>query len=147
MLSIPDYPNYEIDIDGNVRNSKTQRVLKPWLVGPYMCIRVINENGHKKEYVHRLMGFTWLPQPTEPELVIDHIDRNKLNNHASNLRWVTHSENAINKEYKPRDSNMHHITKGHKGCGFIVQIQHNMNREQTYFPTLEQAVEFRDANL
>lgn len=31
----------------------------------------------------------------EEWLVVDHIDNNKLNNSASNLRWVTASENAL----------------------------------------------------
>lgn len=40
----------------------------------------------------------WGPQKPAPNYVIDHIDRNKLNNDISNLRWVTPSENMNNQD-------------------------------------------------
>lgn len=45
--------------------------------------------------VHRIVAFAFHPQPT-PEHVVDHIDTNRANNRAENLRWVTRVENVLN---------------------------------------------------
>lgn len=45
--------------------------------------------------VHRLVAIAFIPRIPGKDF-IDHIDNNKSNNHYSNLRWVTRSENALN---------------------------------------------------
>jgi hypothetical protein len=56
----------------------------------------IKENGKTKKqinyYVHRLIAETLIENSNNLSDV-DHIDRDKLNNSASNLRWVSRSEN------------------------------------------------------
>lgn len=58
--------------------------------GGYYCVSV---NG-KLYRIHRII-MTMLGQPIEGKL-IDHIDRDKLNNNPNNLRVVTNVENARN---------------------------------------------------
>ena len=41
----------------------------------------------------RLVGFAFVPGYTETKNTIDHIDGDVLNNKASNLEWVSQSEN------------------------------------------------------
>ena len=47
---------------------------------------------------HRIIAQQFIPNDDEiHKFFIDHIDRNRTNNHISNLRWVSYSENNKNK--------------------------------------------------
>jgi hypothetical protein len=64
----------------------------------------LNINGKIKQvYIHRLVAKHFIPNPNNYKYV-DHIDRDKTNNHCSNLRWVTASENTRNTAGEPRYS-------------------------------------------
>lgn len=45
--------------------------------------------------VHRIVAIAFHGPPPSPGYVVDHIDTNRLNNRADNLRWVTRLENII----------------------------------------------------
>lgn len=58
---------------------------------------VLHKDGQRKtRRVHRLVAETFLPNPKNKEQ-INHIDRDKSNNHISNLEWVTNRENTIHR--------------------------------------------------
>lgn len=59
----------------------------------------------RPRYIHQIVAETFLDKPFGHNLTVDHIDRNKLNNNVSNLRWVTKSEQAMN-----RNTNGIHFT-------------------------------------
>lgn len=90
---IPNYPNYSINENGEVKSIYVSKILKPRTAGRgYYCYHLRNENGVKNEYVHRLVALTFIPNPHNlPQ--VDHIDGNKKNNHVSNLRWVDNRTN------------------------------------------------------
>jgi len=61
--------------------------------------KVMIQYGNTKRNcrVHRLVAETFLVNDNDlPE--VDHIDRNRVNNHLSNLRWVSRSENLKNRD-------------------------------------------------
>jgi len=56
---------------------------------------------------YRLVAETYIPNPNNLEEV-NHIDRNKSNNHASNLEWITKKDNLADahaKTYKLKNPN------------------------------------------
>lgn len=57
---------------------------------------VIKLNKKTKTTVHRVI-WQLLNGPVQDGLVVDHIDRNKLNNRISNLRLATYSQNGTNR--------------------------------------------------
>lgn len=72
--------------------------------------------GFRKFYEHRLV-WKMVIGSVPKHLHIDHINRNKKDNRLSNLRLVTHKENAINRDY---NNGWSHNTSGktgvHKHC-------------------------------
>jgi hypothetical protein len=93
---IKDYENYEISENGDVRNIKTGRIMKPFLCQGYYRISLIkSKNIKKSEAIHRLVANAFIPN-VENKPIIDHINQNKTDNNISNLRWSTYKENANN---------------------------------------------------
>lgn len=98
---------YEVSRDGIVRNVKSKKIKKQFITkfGYYRTNYAVNKTNphYKGKYgwdrpVHQLVMECWgQPQPSEKH-IIDHIDRNKLNNNIENLRWVTYSQNALNQD-------------------------------------------------
>jgi hypothetical protein len=93
MKWLPIDDQYAVSDEGYVMNMKTGHILR-LLDDSRGYARVDLHGKHRK--VHRLVAERFLPGPTQEGLVVDHIDRNRLNNHASNLRWVTSKENSRN---------------------------------------------------
>lgn len=65
-----------------------------------------NESGRiRKIRAHRLV-WEYFKGPIPEDLVVDHIDGNKLNNSLSNLQLLSHGDNIRkhhNKEYKGKE--------------------------------------------
>lgn len=94
---IINYENYEVSNTGKIRNSKTQRILLPYLVNGYECIKLCKEDKRKHFRVHRLVAYAFITNTDENKTTIDHIDNNRRNNNMLNLRYATPSENNSNR--------------------------------------------------
>lgn len=57
--------------------------------------RVALGSGNEKRRIHRLVAQAFIPNP-ENKRCVDHINGDKHDNRASNLRWCTHYENNNN---------------------------------------------------
>jgi len=97
--------NYLIFEDGKILNIKKDTYLKNVLNYRYYTVLLYKNNIRKQYYVHRLVAEAFCENRNNKRQV-NHIDSNKLNNHYSNLEWVTPKENInhfINsKNYKKR---------------------------------------------
>jgi hypothetical protein len=91
--TIKGFEDYSININGLVKNNKTDRILKPMIsTSGYVFFHLVKDKKKYTKYLHRLIGEIFIPNPDNlPQ--IDHIDGNKLNNDISNLHWVSISEN------------------------------------------------------
>ena len=98
MLNIMEWkpiPNYEecgfISSTGLVKNLKGR--IRKLTISKYGYLRVGLKGGSITIPVHRLVANAFV-SGKEDNLVVNHIDGNKLNNDASNLEWVTQSYNV-----------------------------------------------------
>lgn len=84
---------YQISNDGRVRVVKTGKELtlnRFTKCGYRKAALYKNGKGHEKR-IHRLVAEHFVHNPRMKETV-NHIDGNKLNNHADNLEWSTRKE-------------------------------------------------------
>lgn len=127
---IIDYEGYyQVSNLGNIKNIKTNKIL----TGDVNNIgyrRVILYNPVKKRFfVHRLVALHFCEGAAE-DLVVNHIDGNKLNNKAENLEWVTRSENdlhayKLNLRVPPPCTFKHRILAYDKNTLELVKIYEN----------------------
>lgn len=82
---------YEVSDQGRLRRVVTGRILKPW-VNRYGYAYV--EIGGKGLRVNRLIAEAFHGPPPFSEAEAHHKNGSKLDNRASNLEWVSRSENV-----------------------------------------------------
>ena len=90
---VEEFPEYEVSNQGRIRN-KNKKILSPLNhTNGYLAICFGRKN---RRLIHRVVGKAFL-QEEQDKIEIDHINRDKKDNRATNLRWVTRSENNSNK--------------------------------------------------
>ena len=137
---IPGYEEYEVSTYGNVRHG--DKLLKGHPDGKgYLHVNLKNRNFT----IHRLVAIVFIFNPDNlPQ--VDHIDRNVLNCHVSNLRWASRELNMANrgalKNNKLGEKNISKVK-----YGYIFHIMQNGIVTVKHFQTLEEAKAFRDSFL
>lgn len=132
---IPYDERYAVSVDGDVMNTETGKVLP---------INYNNSKGYGRVYVnkrhfpvHRLVGLCFLPRIDQECLQIDHIDGDKTNNTAYNLRWCDNSQNQRFRERR-------HISY-YCGLFWVKYTNRGIHVYRKSFKTLEEATTARDA--
>ena len=90
--------DYWISSLGRVYSKKRKIILKqsPNTNG-YSTVALNKDKKSKTCMVHRLVASAFIPNPDNLP-VVDHCNRCKTDNRASNLRWTTQKENCRNRE-------------------------------------------------
>lgn len=90
--TIKEFNNYTIDESGNVYHLSGRKIGTRVTPKGYVQTWLTQNSKTKYRFIHRLVADTFIVKDSE-NLEVNHKDGNKLNNHVSNLEWVTRHEN------------------------------------------------------
>lgn len=97
-IGIPGYEElYEIDEGGTVYNLAKERAVAVDTSNKhgYHRVNLFGPEGRKRMFVHRLVNEAFHPKDWDATQVVDHIDGIKTNNHYTNTRNISQSENTL----------------------------------------------------
>jgi hypothetical protein len=146
--TIHEFENYEISNLGKVKNRFTGRILKPLLSNTgYYVVNLYNPDNSKKIPIHQLVAKQFL-EKNENENIIQHIDKNLLNNCENNLRYVSkRGQNTTvmnddtqhkNNENKEKINGIKFNEKYNKWNAFIFKNKQFISLG--YYKTIDQAI-------
>jgi len=97
---VPGYEgSYQVSNWGNLKSFKfaKERILKPCDNGSgYLMVSLLQDNKQKNYMIHQLVAMAFLGHQPDGTMnvVVNHIDNNKLNNHVDNLELVSNRYNS-----------------------------------------------------
>ena len=145
---VPDFPAYSVSTFGNVRTTHKNRnallVLKDRR--DYKVVKLCNKGVEKTYQVHRLVALAFIPI-LEGKNCVDHINRNKHDNNVSNLRWVNHSENGLNRERRICETGEQYITARKRSKKSNYRVNLPFLKSYRDCATLEEAIKWRNERL
>ena len=147
---IKEFPNYQINENGEVRNIKFGRIMKPTTRTDKITGYQTKQLGlykDKKQYcprLHRLLAITFIPNPDNYSEV-DHIDNNSLNNNLINLRWCPQCDNCQNRGVQKNNKiGIKNICYCKRTNRYIFKKIVRGKVFQEYFKTLDEAIECKN---
>jgi hypothetical protein len=123
---------YSIDEDGKVYSHISNKYLKPALNrnenrGLLFVVLVKEKKNHIK-YIHKLVAENYLEHvPCGYEVVVDHIDNNKLNNNVNNLQLISNRLN-LSKDKKNKTSKYTGVSWNKQKSKWVSQISIGMKK-------------------
>ena len=134
MYEIPGFSKYYLGDDFKVYNKEHNRLISGSVdTFGYVRISLINDDNLKitmKE--HQIVANTVIPKP---DLVINHKDGIKSNNHPKNLEWCTNAENRF-----------HAFNQGTIQINQFVQVKDNLRNEILFFNSIHQCSKYFNLN-
>jgi hypothetical protein len=127
---IPELPGYEASDSGHIRCAKTKTILAENVNSSssrYLRVTI----GKKHYLVHRLVAKTFLQNP-KLYAEVDHINRDKTDNSAKNLRWVSHLDN-MRALAKAAASNVISVTPKKRRSKYGLSSRFNAKKHKAAF--------------
>lgn len=99
--------NYFVSDKGRLkafdRRTDKERLLKGSQGRGYKKLNVRLENGERVScYVHKLIAKYFVQKTADDQIYVIHVDHDKANNNAYNLRWVNHEHRYKHQQENPR---------------------------------------------
>lgn len=97
FIRIPEFPDYAVNENGEVYSFLSNKFLAPGQnTAGYLQVNLMRDGSPINVRVHRLVAYCFglLPE-LESELVVDHINDDKLDPRLVNLQVLTYKANAI----------------------------------------------------
>lgn len=137
-VSIPGFSNYEACSNGQVRNKKNCRLVKPYIVGNYYRTSITNDDGVVKHWRRcRLMATAFnLPKRVD-QVQVDHINGDHFDDRVCNLRWRNASENMGDRL----------ALKGTISDNKQVYLQFESDEETIYFKSIQESCRYFQRSL
>ena len=122
MKQIPGWEGrYSITVSGSVWSHAWKRWRKPLNNRGYLYANLKRNGKQSMIAVHRLVAMTYIGAKSSD--AIDHIDRNPSNNHHSNLRIATQTQNRANaRGWLSLGNKFKGVFKYTKNGGWVAQI-------------------------
>jgi hypothetical protein len=90
--------HYEVCGEGYIRlKRRPNQVLRPFPINGYAAVSLSTKTqGPKTFKFHLLLANVFLgSKPEGKNMIVNHKDKNKFNNHISNLEWITQQLNVV----------------------------------------------------
>ena len=122
---------YQVSNYGRVYSFyKEGKIMAQRIVSKYLAVSII---GSKTLKVHRLVAMSFVENDNNKPCV-DHIDGDKLNNRADNLRWCTIRENLNYDNVKRKSSTgvKGVIATKHNSYYYCIDFNHKKYQSKSY---------------
>jgi hypothetical protein len=144
---LPYNDKYDVSSDGEVRHRRLNKIVLGVTrkTDSYTYIgENIGNNQNKNHYIHRMVAERFCPKVDQPGLTVDHINRDRSDNRACNLRWCDKSLQSRNKSLTSQ-SIYGKCIRLYPSGNFNVQIKHRTKTVfNKTFKTLAEAITARD---
>lgn len=137
-----DYSKYEFSNLGNIKNIITNKIIKQSKTTKgYLGVYIYKDSLKRfiSVKVHRLIAETFLIK--EPNMVIDHIDNNKINNNIENLEYVSNRYNIL-KMYLLKNNQFFRKQINKNSITFITEFWIEKERYSFYSKDINKCIDF-----
>jgi hypothetical protein len=100
---VDGFKKYEVSSFGNVKNIKSQKILKPRNNGEYLDVSLSSDNGKFKTLkIHRIVALNFL-ENIDDKKTVNHMDHDPSNNNVENLEWASITEQNHHKRKSTKE--------------------------------------------
>lgn len=92
-LTMVGFPEYGINMEGDVYNLKTGKRLNGTVDKGYVRVKLYRNGEYKRYYIHDLMAKAFMNPEFSP-FVVNHINGDKADNRLNNLEIISQSANV-----------------------------------------------------